>query len=660
MIFLANVAKFYNGKPLFREASISVHRGDRVGMVGPNGAGKSTILGMMEGVITPDEGEVTVEKRIRMGVLHQELIQGNDGPILKEVMNTSDELRGIRERLKELEDQLSRISPESPDAESLVEEHGHLQHEFERFNGYTLEARALKVLQGLGFQSDDAHRRWSEFSGGWRMRVALAKILLAEPDVLLLDEPTNHLDLESLLWVEQYLGGFKGALVLVSHDRAFLNRLVNRVVEVDRGKVSIYTGNYDDYDRSRQMQEDITLAAYKNQQEKIKHIQKFIDQNRVKARTASRVQSRIKMLDKLDRVELPPRPKTVKFNFPQPPPTGRRVLEIVDLVKRFDRLTVYDGLSLALDRGERIALVGPNGAGKSTLLKIMAGVLPHEGGTVKYGSSVKVGYFAQHQSEALTSDRTVLEEAYSVISGIPEQEVRNLLGAFLFSGDDVHKKVKVLSGGEKSRLALTKILLSPPNFLLMDEPTNHLDIPSCEILEEGLKKFNGTLVLITHDRALMNAICTSILEIENGTAEHFLGNYDDYQYKKKLMGEAELPELPVKVATEVINGADSDGPKESRKERKRREAQSRIVLYKKQGPIREEIEKIEKALQNKEARKKEIEALMADPSNYDNRTLILRLCEEDPVLAKEIRELESRWEELHTRLEDIENSVLTG
>jgi len=660
VIFLANVAKFYNGKPLFGEASISVHRGDRIGIVGPNGAGKSTILGMMEGVIAPDEGEVTIEKRIRMGVLHQELIQGNDGPILEEVMNISDELRDIRERLQQLEEQMGRLSHQSADAESLVEEHGHLQHEFERYNGYTLEARALKVLQGLGFQPHDAHRRWSEFSGGWRMRVALAKILLAEPDVLLLDEPTNHLDLESLLWVEEYLGGFKGALVLVSHDRVFLNRLVNRVVEVDRGKVSIYTGNYDEYDRSRQMQEDITLAAYKNQQEKIKRIQKFIDQSRVKARTASRVQSRIKMLEKLDRVEPPARPKTVKFHFPQPPASGKRVVEIADLVKRFDNLTVYKGPSLAVDRGERMALVGPNGAGKSTLLKIMAGVLPYEAGSVKYGYSVKVGYFAQHQSETLNSDRTVLEEAYSVVSGIPEQEVRSLLGAFLFSGDDVHKKVKVLSGGEKSRLALTKILLSPPNFLLMDEPTNHLDIPSCEVLEEGLKKFTGTLVLITHDRRLMNAICTSILEINNGRTEHFIGNYDDYQYKKKLMSEAAFPDVPTQPELRARSESDSAAPKESRKDRKRREAQGRIILYKKQAPIRQEIEKIEKELQAKEVRKKEIEALMADAANYDNRELILDLCEEDPTLAKEIRELESRWEELHGQLEAIESSVLTG
>jgi ATP-binding cassette subfamily F protein 3 len=483
--------------------------------------------------------------------------------------------------------------------------------------------------------------------------------------VLLLDEPTNHLDLESLLWVEDYLGGFKGALVLVSHDRAFLNRLVNKVVEVDRGKVSMYTGNYDDYDRSRQMQEDITLAAYKNQQEKIKRIQKFIDQSRVKARTASRVQSRIKMLEKLDRVEPPSRRKTVKFHFPQPPASGRRVVEISDLVKRYDQLTVYDGLSLVVDRGERMALVGPNGAGKSTLLKIMAGVIPHEGGFVKYGHSVKVGYFAQHQSEALNTDRTVLEEAYSVVSGIPEQEVRNLLGAFLFSGDDVHKKVKVLSGGEKSRLALTKILLSPPNFLLMDEPTHHLDIPSCEVLEEGLKKYTGTLVLITHDRRLMNAICTSILEIDSGQAEHFLGNYEDYQYKKKLMEEAEAPEplakaQPAKPQAEVVRDSDASATKESRKDRKRREAQSRIILYKKQAPIRKEIEKIEKELEKKESRKKEIERLMADPANYDNKELILSLCEEDPILAKEIRNLESRWEYLHNRLEEIEDNSLTG
>lgn len=659
MIFLANVAKFFSGKPLFQDASVSIHRGDRVGIIGPNGAGKSTILGMMEGVITPDAGEVSIEKKIRMGVLHQELVQGNDGPILQEVINISDELREIRERLAVVEKEMVNLSENSEHAESLVEEHGRLLHEFERYDGYTLESRALKVLKGLGFQPNDERRRWSEFSGGWRMRVALAKILLAEPDVLLLDEPTNHLDLESLLWVEEYLAGFKGALVLVSHDRAFLNRLVTRIVEVSRGQVTSYTGNYDDYDRTRQMQEDVLLASYKNQQEKIKRIEKFINQNRVKARTASRAQSRIKMLEKIERVDPPPRAKTLKFAFPQPPPSGRRVLEIAELKKRYGKITVYNGFSLNVERGDRIGLVGPNGAGKSTLMKIMAGVVLHDGGVLKYGHQVKPGYFAQHQYENLNSDRTVLEEAASVSPGLQEQEVRNLLGAFLFSGDDVFKKVKVLSGGEKSRLALTKILLAPPNLLLMDEPTNHLDIPSCEILEEGLKKFDGTLVLITHDRRLMNTICTGILEIEKGHQEYYLGNYDDYQYKKSLMAEAAL-ETPDEELVLMEPEPDSDSRKESRKDRKRREAQSRIALFKRQGPVREQIQKIEKQLMLKEARKKEIECLMADPNNYGNREIIMPLLEEDPALTKEIKELETRWEELQSLLEEIEKSVFTG
>ena len=659
MIFLSNVAKFYNGKPLFESVNISVHRGDRIGMVGPNGAGKSTLLGMMEGVITPDAGEISIEKRMRMGVLHQELILGNDGPILEEVMNISDELRGIRERLSQLEREMAQLSEHSSNVETIVEEHGRLLHEFERFNGYTLEARALKVLQGLGFQPGDERRRWSEFSGGWRMRVALAKILLAEPDALLLDEPTNHLDLESLLWVEDYLANYKGALVVVSHDRAFLNKRVKRIIEVNRGKATIYTGSFDDYERNRGLQEDVLESAYKNQQEKIKRIQKFIDQNRVKARTASRVQSRVKMLEKMDRVELPPRPKTIKFNFPQPPPSGRRVMEITDLVKRFDSREVYNGFSLNVRSQDRIGLVGPNGAGKSTLLKIMAEVLPYEGGTVKLGHNVLAGYFAQHQSESLNTDRSVIEEAFSVSPGIPEQEVRNLLGAFLFSGDDVFKRVKVLSGGEKSRLALVKILLAPPNFLLMDEPTNHLDIPSCEILEEGLKRFTGTLVMITHDRRLMNAVCNAILEIRDGRAEHYPGNYEDYQYKKRLMEQSEEipPPAPVAPAPSPIP---DDSPVESRKERKRKEAQLRIALSKRQGPVKAEIAAVEKEMERKESRLREIENLMADPANYENKDLIMPLVEESTGLTDRVKRLETRWEELHAQLEEIENSVLSN
>ena len=676
LIFLTNVAKYYNGKPLFNNVNLSIHRGDRVGIVGPNGAGKSTILGMMESTVSVDEGEVSIEKRIRMGVLHQELIAGNDGPILDEVMNVSEDLKNVRIRLARVEREMEDLSETSESLDALVEEHGQLQLEFERYDGYTLEARALKVLQGLGFKQGDERRRWTEFSGGWRMRVALAKLLLAEPDALLLDEPTNHLDLDSLLWVEEYLAGFKGAMVVVSHDRAFLNRLVTRIVEVGRGKVTAFTGDYDEYERTRQMQDDVTLAAYKNQQEKIKRIQKFIDQNRVKARTASRAQSRLKMLDKIEKIEPPSRAKTIKFNFPQPPPSGRRVVEVENITKRYGDLTVYEDFSINVERGDRIGLVGPNGAGKSTLLKMIAGVVSPDEGTIKYGHMVKYGYFAQHQSESLTSDLSVLDEAHCVAPTATEQEIRSLLGTFLFSGDEVYKKVKVLSGGEKSRLALVKILLAPPNLLAMDEPTNHLDIPSCEVLEEGLKRFTGTLILITHDRRLMNAICTAILEIDHGIAEYYPGNYEDYQYKKKLMEKEALEEAeilpdkkgreqaveptPTRTQDEGDDSATDLGSKESRKERKRREAQTRIALSKRQGPVREKIERVEQQLAQKEVRRKEIETVMSDPTNYQQKELIMPLLEENPVLEREIKELEAQWEELHLQLEEIEKSVLNG
>lgn len=661
MIFLSNVGKYFDGRPLFRDVNISIHRGDRVGIVGPNGAGKSTILGMMEGVVTPDEGEVSIEKRIRMGVLRQELIQGGDGPILEEVMNISEDVRRTRERLFELEAEMAEISEDSAETMTVLEEHGRLQHEFEALGGYSLEARAMKVLDGLGFRQADAQRKWSEFSGGWRMRVALAKILLAEPDALLLDEPTNHLDLESLLWVEEYLTAFKGALVLVSHDRAFLNRLVTKIVEMDRGKASVFTGNYDEYEKNKGMQEEIQLAAYKSQQEKIKQIQKFIDQNRVKARTASRVQSRVKMLEKMEKVEPPRGSKTIRMRFRQPPHSGRRVLEVSDLVKRFGELVVYDGLHITVEKGERIGLVGPNGAGKSTFMKIVAGVLPYDGGKVAYGHNVQPGYFAQHQSENLTGERTVLEEASSVAGGAAEQEVRDLLGAFLFSGENVFKKVRVLSGGEKSRLALAKMLLAPPNLMLMDEPTNHLDISSCRVLEEALQGYEGTLLLITHDRRLMNSICTGIFEVAGGTIEHFIGNYDEYLYKKRLNEKhQEESEKPVKPEPAKITDSDAPERGESRKERKRREAQTRIVLNRQKAPIVEEVKRIERELEAKEARRKEIQEILADPANYQDRDKILPLLEEEPALTKDISGLEARWEELQTELEEIEKKVLSA
>lgn len=659
MIFLKRVAKLFSGVPLFKDVDISIHRGDRVGMVGPNGAGKSTILGMMEGVVTPDEGEVSVEKRIRMGVLHQELITSNDRPILEEVMDVSDELRRIRERLGMLEQELENLPEDTVHLDALIEQHGRLQHDFERYGGYSLEARALKVLQGLGFQPGDAQRPWSEFSGGWRMRVALAKLLLAEPDALLLDEPTNHLDLESLLWVEDYLANFKGALVLVSHDRAFLNRLVNRIVEVDRSKVTTYTGNYDQFEKTKQMQEGVTLAAYRSQQEKIKRIRKFIDQNRVKARTASRVQSRVKMLDKMERIDLPTRSRTVHFTFPQPQRTGRRVVEIKDLVKRYGTRTVYDGLNLVLERGERVALVGPNGAGKSTLMKMIAGVAPYEGGTLTFGHLVKPGYFAQHQWETLNSELTVVQEAALVAQNGTEQEVRSLLGAFLFSGDDVYKRVRVLSGGEKSRLALVKLLLAPPNLLLMDEPTNHLDISSCEVLESSLKKYEGTLVLITHDRRLMNEICTGILEIKDGMGEYYYGNYDDYLYKKRLMEKNQGDAPEPKPSPEPEKGPPVL-PKETRKEQKRREAEKRKAVSRLRTPIVKEIRAIEADMERNEARRQEIQSILANPETYGNRDLMLPLLEEEPAIGKRLKELEARWEDLHSRLDAIEKDDATA
>ncbi|MFH0960674.1 MAG: ABC-F family ATP-binding cassette domain-containing protein, partial [Pseudomonadota bacterium] len=627
-----------------------------VGIVGPNGAGKSTLLGMMEGLIEPDKGEVTVEKKVRVGVLHQEIIQGNDGPILEEIMNVSERLKSIKERLRELEVELGTINQDSSQAEVLLEEHGRLLSEFEQSGGYSLEARATRTLQGLGFTSDDWKRLWSEFSGGWRMRVALAKILLSEPDVLLLDEPTNHLDLESLLWVEQYLAEFRGAMVIVSHDRAFLNKLVTRIVEVEGGRVSSCSGNYEDYCKTKESQQDILVSAHRNQQEKIKKIQKFIDQNRVKARTASRVQSRLKMLDKIEKIELPNKPKRVKFAFPQPNPSGKRVIEIAGLSKKYGSKTVYERFDFKIDKGEKIGLVGPNGAGKSTLLKIMAGVLTIDDGTLHYGHNVKVGYFAQHQSENLNTELNVLQEASSVAPNLPEQEVRNILGAFLFSGDDVFKKVKVLSGGEKSRLALTKILLSPPNFLLMDEPTNHLDIPSCEILEQALKKFPGSIVLITHDRRLMNAICTGILEIHDKKGDFYPGNYEDYQFKKDLMGKESLsPQaafeqsspLQTTMRAVLIN-------KDLKKGKKRRDAQMRQALYKKIAPIKDQIKVIEADLEKKETRQREIQNFMGDPKNYDDKEAFLAVLSEEPIISNEINLLEEKWEKLHSELEAFE------
>jgi len=492
MITLRNVNKSYTAQTLFDDISLQINGGDKFALVGPNGSGKSTLFKMIMGLEEQDEGEISLRTGVTFGYLPQESISVNNHPLLQEV----------------------------------------LEHNFE---DNRREARAKKILMGLGFRISDFDRPLTEFSGGWRMRSVIAKLLLKEPDILMLDEPTNHLDLEALLWFQNHLRSYSGAIFLISHDREFINSIAHRIVEIRDTQVHIYTGTFEDYLEQKKQEEEKLLSAYKRQQKEIQELETYINRFRAKASVAASVQSKIKYIDKMKKIVLPKKQKTVGFSFPQPERSGQNVLILKDIKQSYDgKSYVYDGLDLILERGQIIALVGPNGAGKSTLLKLLAGILPFQSGERKVGFNVEVGYFSQNRLDMFQLDRTVFEEAKDTQRAHSETGIRTLLGSFLFTGDFVHKKVRVLSGGEKSRLGLARILLDPPNLLLMDEPTTHLDMSSVEVLIQALKGFQGTFCFISHDIYFIRQLATQIIHINQGKITWYPGDYDYFLHKKTL------------------------------------------------------------------------------------------------------------------------------
>ena len=535
MITFSNINKQYGKQLIFVDASFQLNPGEKVGLVGPNGAGKTTLFRMIVGEEGPDEGDVTVPKKITIGYFSQDVGEMAGRPVLDEAIAGSGRVGELHHELDELQRALADPA-QADEMEKILDRFGHVQEEYEHLGGYTLEAQAREVLAGLGFHEDQVDGDAGALSGGWKMRVALARVLLGRPDVLLMDEPTNHLDIESIIWLEQFLKTYPGTLLMTSHDREFMNRIVTKIAEIDAGEIVVYSGDYDFYERERAIRETNQQAAFARQQAMLAKEQRFIDRFRTHAAKAAQVQSRIKSLDKIEKIELPKKRTVVKFEFRPAPRSGDQVAVIEDLHKAYGQRVIYEGFSMIVRRGERWAVMGRNGAGKSTLLKMLAGAVTPDSGELRLGASLKMGYFAQQSLEVLDPELTVIEQLQYDFPQDGIGSLRTLAGAFQFSGDDVDKPIRALSGGEKSRLAMARMLYDPPNLLILDEPTNHLDLATKEMLVEKLKNYEGTMVFVSHDRMFLRGLGSRVLELggESGTDRTPLlypGSYVEYVQK---------------------------------------------------------------------------------------------------------------------------------
>ncbi len=540
MITFSNINKQYGKQLIFVDASFQLNPGEKVGLVGPNGAGKTTLFRMIVGEEGPDEGDVTVPKKLTVGYFSQDVGEMKGRPVLDEAIAGSGRVGELHHELDELQRALEDPA-RADEMEKILDRFGHVQEEYEHLGGYTLEAQAREVLAGLGFHEDQVDGDAGALSGGWKMRVALARVLLGRPDVLLMDEPTNHLDIESIIWLEQFLRTYAGTLLMTSHDREFMNRIVTKIAEIDAGEIVVYSGDYDFYERERAIRETNQQAAFARQQAMLAKEQRFIDRFRSHAAKAAQVQSRIKSLDKIEKIELPRKRTVVKFEFRVAPRSGDQVAVIEDLHKRYGQRVIYEGFNMIVRRGERWAVMGRNGAGKSTLLKMLAGAVTPDSGEVRLGASLKMGYFAQQSLEVLDPELTVIEQLQFDFPQDGIGALRTLAGAFQFSGDDVDKPIRALSGGEKSRLAMARMLYDPPNLLILDEPTNHLDLATKEMLVEKLKNYEGTMIFVSHDRMFLRGLGSRVLELggESGTDRNPLlypGSY--VEYVEKLGHEA--------------------------------------------------------------------------------------------------------------------------
>ena len=657
LVTVIDLCLSFPGKDLFNNIGFQIEPGDRIGLVGPNGSGKTSLLRLLAGENLPDRGEIRITSTARIGYLPQDIGEKLSGPLLQSITDSIPGRVPIRKEIERIKHALKQ-DPEPWEQERLAFKLAEAHHDEISLDVRFPTHRAKKILEGLGFQSIDFDMPVSSLSGGWRMRASLGSILFQDPDLLLLDEPTNYLDIPSVRWLEQFLRDYKGAIMLVCHDRDFLNRQIQRVISFEPEGMKSYKGNYDKYLKAREEEIKGLEARAKNQEQKIKEAKRFIERFRAKATKARQAQSKIKLLKKVELVESQRKEKSIRFSFPKVPASGRVVVTIKGLSKSFDKKLLYRDIDLTIFRGERIALIGPNGFGKTTLLRIMAGEINPDQGIISLGHNVNMSYYAQHHSEMLDPDKSVIEEVYQIVPHESVSFVRGVCGSFLFSGEDVDKPIKVLSGGEKARVSLAKILIKPGNLLVMDEPTNHLDLISSEILIDALADFNGSLLFVSHNQSFINRLATKIWDIRDSKIIEYPGGlYEYYDHLTKL--EKELSDLASKEAEEEMNQEDkAQGQnRDSKKEIRKKKAENRNLISSTLKPVLDKLSLLENRISDLERREKEISGLLSDPDLFKDKDRSIPLLNEYGRLREEMEKAMLEWEKDQGMLEEMKEEL---